>query len=160
MPSLSNLPDPLYQYFDRVHGQVDNSLLHETPIRVPPARETSTAEEAMAPHSLQNPYYGYPVTISNAAASATPKVYQVRRRKRDLVRTLMRLFWMRWRKHLTVSLLCLALFLTVTVLRRIAWVRRWRWPISSASALLGLVLQLRPTGLGVNMSFSPAVPVN
>lgn len=83
-------------------------------------------------------------------------VYHVRRRKRDLVRTLMRLFWMRWRKPMITSLLCLVLFLTVAGLRKIAWVRRWRWPISSASALLGLILQLPPT-VGV---LSPAIPVN
>ncbi|KAK7692210.1 hypothetical protein QCA50_003834 [Cerrena zonata] len=155
LPSLSDLPDPLYN--DSVDIQADIRLLHQPPLQVPADQGATTTQKAMAPHSLQNPYYGYPVTISStAAASTTPMVYHVRRRKRDLIRTLMRLFWMRWRKPMITSLLCLVLFLTVAGLRKIAWVRRWRWPISSASALLGLILQLPPT-VGV---LSPAIPVN
>ena len=158
----------MYEYIEPANTEIDESLLHETPtatIRIPAEQGTVITEEAMAPHSLQNPYYGYPVTISSSTAAAssstTPgKVYHVRRRKRDLIRTLTRLFWLRWRKHLTASLLFLVLFLTVTLLRKIAWMRRWRWPISSASALLGLVLQLPPATLGVGMPLNPAIPVN
>ncbi|CAL1706220.1 unnamed protein product [Somion occarium] len=157
LPTLIDLPDPLHLHISRSAANHKDTVINpETPVCPTEVKESTSTQEAISPFSLLNPYFGYPAMISDAAA---PTLYYGRRRKRDLFRTLLRLFWMRWRRHLTASFFCLLVFLTIAVLRKVTWMRRWRWPISSASALLGVILQLPPS-VGAGTLWNVAIPIN
>jgi retinaldehyde-binding protein 1 len=58
---------------------------------------------------MLNPFYGYPA----ASTRGYPHLHHGRRRKRDLARTLIWLFWLRWRPHITVGIVLAALALVV-----------------------------------------------
>jgi retinaldehyde-binding protein 1 len=101
LPSLFDLEDPL-----RPRQLTPSSVLDP----VPP---TNLLEFATVPHdglvsrlsptSALNPFYGYPVT---PAPTGVPALRFGRRRKRDLIRTLAKLFWLRWHNEMN-ALLCL-----------------------------------------------------
>lgn len=59
--------------------------------------------------SLLNPFFGYPVSQT----SSTIMLPHGRRRKRDLAETLAFLFWMRWKKHITLSLVLATLMIAI-----------------------------------------------
>ena len=77
-------------------------------LHVPPSRWTP------------NPFFGYPATEAAADGSTSaPTLRHGRRRKRDLLRTLLRLWWSRWRYHIKALLLLMILVLAL-------WARRNR----------------------------------
>jgi len=65
--------------------------------------------------SLLNPFFGYPVSSSGGF----PSLHHGRRRKRDLVRTLLILAWRRWGRHIMACIWMLVF--TLTVRGRRAW---------------------------------------
>lgn len=71
--------------------------------------------------SLSNPFFGYPVIYD---PSSSLSLRHGRRRKRDLVYTLLRLWWARWAGS-TKTLLVVALIVAILTLRRKAWVPRF-----------------------------------
>lgn len=115
LPSLFDLEDPLRP------RQLTPSSPHD---RLP---SEYLVELATAPHggstsrvsstSALNPFYGYPVTP--APTKGVPTLRFGRRRKRDLVRTLAKLFWLRWHSQVN-TLLCLVgiIFLVRLVSRK------------------------------------------
>ncbi|KAE9389884.1 CRAL/TRIO domain-containing protein [Gymnopus androsaceus JB14] len=74
----------------------------------------------LSPTSLLNPFFGYPVSSSQGS----PSLHHGRRRKRDLIRTLAILFWLRWRRPITTCLWLAALVFTG---------RMWNWLLYSPS---------------------------
>lgn len=64
----------------------------------------------LSPTSILNPFFGYPV--SAASTHGPPSFRYGRRRKRDLARTLLTLFWIRWRKHISFGA-CLTVILII-----------------------------------------------
>lgn len=71
--------------------------------------------------SLLNPFFGYPASVS--PSSHVPR--HGRRRKRDLVRTLARLWWARWRTKVNSFAWVIGLLVGIWLWRRrLAWMRR------------------------------------
>ncbi|KAF8902909.1 CRAL-TRIO domain-containing protein [Gymnopilus junonius] len=101
---LSLLEDPMNP---RMHpAKLEVTCLPSTPSSAPPPRTISW----LSPTSILNPFFGYPVSTSSTRGP--PSFRHGRRRKRDLVRTLLTLFWIRWRKHITFGL-CLTIILVI-----------------------------------------------
>lgn len=109
-----------------------------------PARPEAAApiRTVLSSMSLLNPFYGYPAVYDDAAA---PLLRHGRRRKRDLVATLARLWWARWGRR---TMLLLTLIVLLLVGRRTRW---WR----AAQLQLPMALR-RPVALPVR-AFLPAV---
>jgi retinaldehyde-binding protein 1 len=106
LPSLFDLEDPLrprqlalFPALDRVPSKHPVELVpHGGSI----SRLSST--------SALNPFYGYPV--APAPTRGVPALRFGRRRKRDLIRTLAKLFWLRWHNQ-TSALLCLVVLVVL-----------------------------------------------
>lgn len=137
LPPLSSIESPLYRYItpvpesptssDRSAGstaipdrtddtspQPQPQFRHQAPEASPPRRTVVSAT------SLLNPFFGYPATAATADDSTSaPTLRHGRRRKRDLFRTLVRLWWSRWRYHVNAVLVLLMLGLAF-------WARRNR----------------------------------
>ncbi|KAF9236354.1 CRAL-TRIO domain-containing protein [Melanogaster broomeanus] len=127
---------PLDQIEDPLH--FEHQIIHAPPdLRAPSPRSTDTHAQQvpsikrppssvlLPPTSALNPFFGYPVVTS----SSTPHIVrQVRRRKRDLLRTLAVLWWQRWGSR-AISFVCVcamvALIATRARLKRLAisWLR-------------------------------------
>jgi hypothetical protein len=69
----------------------------------------SRAKLSLSSTSLLNPFFGYPVSQSSGAVT----LHHGRRRKRDLAGTLALLFWIRWRKHITLAIVMATLIFTI-----------------------------------------------
>ena len=108
LPSFFDLEDPL-----RPRQLAPTSVLHHVPSK-------NFVEFATAPHngpisrlsstSSLNPFYGYPV--APAPTRGVPALRFGRRRKRDLIRTLAKLFWLRWHNQMN-ALLCLGVIVVL-----------------------------------------------
>jgi len=145
MPPLSELDDPLHSY---LHSAPNKPERNPTAAMTSPTRSLScvltpatpitsvkgsTLPSAPSRTSLLNPFYGYPITYTESASSM-PTLRYGRRRKRDLLLTLARLWWLRWRVPATTTLCLLALLLFMLA-RKNSWSRRWRWRLGRLSAL-------------------------
>lgn len=64
--------------------------------------------------STLNPFFGYPTQVSLSGSQHT--LHHGRRRKRDLVRTLLVLLWLKWRRRL---LFCLSIIAVLYSLKRL-----------------------------------------
>lgn len=93
LPGLQDLGDPL-----RLNRLIQKGSSHHPSIPVP-SQPWSTY---ISPTSPQNPFFGYP-TFSNSSR-AIPSFQPDRRRLRDLLRTLAKMWWGRWRTHVSVLL--------------------------------------------------------
>ncbi|GBE80468.1 CRAL-TRIO domain-containing protein [Sparassis latifolia] len=116
LPPLSKLEDPL-----RIHTYplaaefVEHSRPRGQPSPPhPPSIASSSVGASLSPTSSSNPFFGYPVSYH----TSTPTLRHGRRRKRDLLRTLARLFWARWHFHISASLCLLLVFVAATLVRR------------------------------------------
>ncbi|KAF5380237.1 hypothetical protein D9757_008219 [Collybiopsis confluens] len=98
------------------------------PRPVTPTAGASTNPIYLAPTSILNPFFGYPVSSSRGY----PTLHHGRRRKRDLLRTLAALFWLRWGRRITVCLWLVALAFA----GRVLWFRRWQIYSPSKVSLL------------------------
>ncbi|KAG7098311.1 hypothetical protein E1B28_000272 [Marasmius oreades] len=76
-----------------------------------------TSPASLSPMSSSNPYFGYPLSISDSGSSS---LRHGRKRKRDLARTLLTLLWHRWRGVVSPCLWTMAIALAI----RLLWVRR------------------------------------
>ncbi|KAH8107780.1 CRAL-TRIO domain-containing protein [Cristinia sonorae] len=148
MLPLPELEDPLHSYLPTAPNRPESS----TACPVSPPTQPSSCPIAIATRTLSakqvspsrtsylNPFYGYPVTYTESA-SVTPTLRYGRRRKRDLVRTLAQLWWMRWKVHATATL-CIVALLLLALTRKRWGSRRWRWRLGSSPALRSLVESL------------------
>ena len=109
LPKLSLLEDPMSPRLPEAEIEV-TSAPSPPPISTPVPRTTSW----LSPTSLLNPFFGYPV--SPPSNRGLPYLRYGRRRKRDLVRTLLTLFWIRWHKHVIIGG-CLTVLLMLWKLR-------------------------------------------
>ncbi|KAF9482205.1 CRAL/TRIO domain-containing protein [Pholiota conissans] len=100
LPSLARLEDPIRPELPQP-SEVPELMAPETPPTHPPQPKPLISISWLSPTSILNPFFGYPVSTSS---SGRPTFRHGRRRKRDLIRTLATLFWMRWRKHVTFAL--------------------------------------------------------
>lgn len=99
MATLNLLDDPLWtQEATSPSGIVTRGEL-STPD--PPLMKSPHPPTSISPTSLLNPFFGYPAFL----AYGTLSLEHGRRRKRDLARTLLLLFWIRWRKVLIIGFL-------------------------------------------------------
>ncbi|KAI0935352.1 hypothetical protein AcV7_003816 [Taiwanofungus camphoratus] len=127
---LSQLDDPLCAHvLQPIDGlEFSRGSLRSTPLT------SSSITASLSPTSSLNPFFGYPVSFH----TSTPVLCHGRRRKRDLLYTLARLLWVRWKKH-AITLLCLCLCLAMLKLRRYLRFHRWQrqWSLQpNLSALL------------------------
>ena len=127
LPRLADIDNVLQDYAtpSSLYTPAADSLVpHSSP--APHSHlETPTAaplSNILSSTSLLNPFFGYPVAYHTDASA--PNLRHGRRRKRDLVYTLARLWWQRWRNHVKVILLVLALVLASWRRRRV--VKLWR----------------------------------
>ncbi|PFH49760.1 hypothetical protein AMATHDRAFT_76020 [Amanita thiersii Skay4041] len=90
----------------------DTFLSSSTPIESHASVVTDLTITQLPPTSLLNPFYGYPVSQINGLTTLTTLPHG-RRRKRDLATTLSLLFWVRWRRQITLSLIMAAFILTL-----------------------------------------------
>ncbi|EKM54729.1 uncharacterized protein PHACADRAFT_124083 [Phanerochaete carnosa HHB-10118-sp] len=123
LPLIAEMPSPLEQYVASPPAASDSPGAHcaEYPLTGSMVDPEATSPEATAPirtvlssTSLLNPFFGYPAVYD---AAATPSLRHGRRRKRDLVHTLVRLWWARWGARAVLMLVLLLLLLVA---------RRWR----------------------------------
>ncbi|KAJ7267638.1 hypothetical protein B0H12DRAFT_1200783 [Mycena haematopus] len=106
LASLTELHDPLWT--DPPSPQLGGS--RETSSSAPSiVLATAPSITTIPSTSLLNPFFGYPVSSSGGA----PALHYGRRRKRDLVRTLLILAWRRWRRHIMACVWILVFILTV-----------------------------------------------
>ncbi|KAF8740198.1 hypothetical protein AX14_008379 [Amanita brunnescens Koide BX004] len=114
LPFLTQLDDPLWP------NDIPTATRHHTiaardKIHTPEARRSMDDSMAvdtiiqLPSTSLLNPFFGYPVSQS----SNSILLPHGRRRKRDLAGALAFLFWMRWRKHITLSLVLATLMIGI-----------------------------------------------
>lgn len=100
LPSLHDLEDHLSSIPPPppIHSAIPISTMSA------PSRHLSVAPQhtTLSPRSLLNPFFGYPVTASLAYNVLT--LHHGRRRKRDLARTLVFLWWERWRDRVTIGM--------------------------------------------------------
>lgn len=121
LPPLSELHDPLHGYANssspasrRRINEHETPTTSETPsnlLSLPssigldpnPSMRQKVKRTLIPATSSLNPFYGYPAWMpdSSSTTTNTPVPRHGRRRKRDLMRTLATLWWIRWRKHLT-----------------------------------------------------------
>ncbi|KAF8629135.1 hypothetical protein AX17_005721 [Amanita inopinata Kibby_2008] len=116
LPFLTQLEDPLWSSDTptMIHNHVapqNGGQTSESPTGVDNAM-TMTIRQ-LSSTSLLNPFFGYPASQTSGLTTLP----HGRRRKRDLAETLVLLFWMRWRKHITFSLV-LATFILAMRLRQ------------------------------------------
>jgi len=90
-----------------------------TLIPTPSPPTSPDAFSSISSMSLLNPFFGYPIS-SSLTSSNTHVFPHGRRRKRDLLRTLVLLWWARWRNHISVVLWFILAMLAV----RLA-IRKW-----------------------------------
>ncbi|KAF9452764.1 hypothetical protein P691DRAFT_696412 [Macrolepiota fuliginosa MF-IS2] len=107
LPFLTDLGDPLQsgsiQTFPSIAGVTEDGPSSST------SQPTSGYIPSISPTSMLNPFYGYPA----ASTRGYPQLHHGRRRKRDLARTLVWLFWLRWRTHIAIGVVLTALTLAV-----------------------------------------------
>lgn len=97
LPLLTQLEDPL-----RIHESPLSTSQKLVPVLpTPPQPPTLSSITSLSPTSLLNPFFGYPAS----SARGSPFLYHGRRRKRDLLRTLVVLLWARWRRLIIISVL-------------------------------------------------------
>ncbi|OCH91704.1 hypothetical protein OBBRIDRAFT_728303 [Obba rivulosa] len=119
LPTLSQLDDPLRAYVPRVEDRA-HSRPPSPPVLSRFAPRGSSAG-SISPTSSRNPFYGYPISVR----SSNLTLRHGRRRKRDLLWTLARLWWARWSTHVKAGLYLLLVILLL-VLVQSARFRRWR----------------------------------
>ncbi|KAJ7933790.1 CRAL-TRIO domain-containing protein [Mycena leptocephala] len=107
LASLTELHDPLWNYPPSPQLGASSQPSSSAPPIIPVAEAPSIT--AIPPTSLLNPFFGYPVSSSGGS----PSLHHGRRRKRDLVRTLLILAWRRWRRHIMACIWILVFILTV-----------------------------------------------
>jgi len=90
-------------------------------------KAASSSPVPLSPTSQLNPFFGYPALNYHGHSS----LHHGRRRKRDLLRTLAALFWLRWRQPITLCLWLVALLFAGRL-----WFRKWVLHSSSGLALL------------------------
>ncbi|KAI0088158.1 hypothetical protein BDY19DRAFT_1010025 [Irpex rosettiformis] len=122
------LPSPLYSPL---------SPMPDAESTPPQGATTSAPPNILSSTSLLNPFFGYPVSYTETDLSAsTPNLRHGRRRKRDLVYTLLRLWWSRWKNHIRFFLFLLFLVFATWKRRRISTLLR----IPRLGKPLGLLL--------------------
>ncbi|KIM45318.1 hypothetical protein M413DRAFT_441999 [Hebeloma cylindrosporum] len=110
LPPLSHLEDPIRPEQLEPQEESDIAALASEPEPTLRPNPSFISISWLSPTSLLNPFFGYPVLSSSRRGPVSFR--HGRRRKRDLVRTLAMLFWMRWRRHIT-ALLCVTIMLCV-----------------------------------------------
>jgi len=123
-PSADLIPTPSYSRTELV----------PLPVPTDTNAESSSHHLIISPTSSNNPFYGYEVSFNAHARSSSQ---YGRRRKRDLLRMLLRLFWMRWRKQIITLLSLLLVWLAYALDQKLSGKWRWRWRMSGFSALMG-----------------------
>lgn len=132
MSFLSQLDDPLHVFVRSASAATQpTSSIQRSPPPDSPATVAVVQPVGAEPHPMNidptsslNPFFGYPVYYTSS--SLVPTLHHGRRRKRDLVRTLARLLWMRWRKHVTRSVYVLLAIMVILLVRKMPW-HEWRW---------------------------------
>lgn len=145
MPALSVHDDPLYSYPPNTPTSSERDPVRPESLPTPSSscplnsttHDASARLSSMSRTSRVNPFFGYPVAYTDPSSS-TPTLRYGRRRKRDLARTLLQLWWLRWKVQTTATLIVIALLLVVFVRKR-SWSHRWRWRLGSLSALRSVV---------------------
>ncbi|KIM75966.1 hypothetical protein PILCRDRAFT_826814 [Piloderma croceum F 1598] len=111
LPRLQDLGDPL-----RLNNPLEKGFSHSpsTPVPSQPCPQWPTR---ISPTSSRNPFFGYPTFSSSS--KATPSFQPGRRRLRDLICTLAKMWWGRWRTHVSVLL-----WLVLALASARIWVKR------------------------------------
>lgn len=129
LPSLtSSQRSPLHQYIvcpSEPSSSASTSSLRSTSAALIPHQHDThlqrgrTAQPVAFPAmSPLNPFFGYPVEPGSGSLSAAPTLRHGRRRKRDLFRTLVRLWWSRWGHRVKTALFVLVFVLSFVLGRR------------------------------------------
>ncbi|KAF9527318.1 CRAL-TRIO domain-containing protein [Crepidotus variabilis] len=117
LPSLRSVEDPLYP----PTGPVSSDIVLEPAVVTAKIASSvhSTPLVRMSSTSALNPFFGYPISASSTRDG--PALRHGRRRKRDLFRTLVKLFWLRWQSHLKLGFY----LATLVVVMKLVLNRRW-----------------------------------
>ncbi|KIK94101.1 hypothetical protein PAXRUDRAFT_828348 [Paxillus rubicundulus Ve08.2h10] len=131
LPTLDQIEDalrseyqtPRYPFaFSAAPGSVSSSSRStDTKVLQGPSIKRCPSSVFLPPTSPLNPFFGYPVV---ASSSSPHTIRHVRRRKRDLVRTLAVLWWQKWGPRCAIGLVSLLILLVLTAppaeLKRVA----------------------------------------
>ncbi|KAF9010630.1 CRAL-TRIO domain-containing protein [Cyathus striatus] len=125
LPPLRHLRDPLHEVgtLPPMSGQLSETESQRA--FVPTISPSPPLIASISPTSVLNPFYGYPASSSPGGHTSLP---HGRRRKRDLVRTLGLLLWLRWKKHLTalfMATVCIVLIRAFAIRNYISLLRRF-----------------------------------
>lgn len=117
LPRLLDLDDPLRPNEHTLLNETLESLPSPSPSPASvESRPTPQLPTWISPMSFQNPFFGYP-TMSHSSQRNSFEAGP--RRMRDLLRTLAKLWWERWKKHVSV-----VLWLVLALGGARIWVRR------------------------------------
>ncbi|KXN90970.1 hypothetical protein AN958_03037 [Leucoagaricus sp. SymC.cos] len=132
LPLLTDLDDPLRPGRIYLRPSTEDVIEDQSSLTTS-HQPTSGYIASISPTSMLNPFYGYPA----ASGRGYLQLHHGRRRKRDLARTLVWLFWLRWRPHITVGAVIAALTIVINFgvrkgLPRAPRIFGWRASVSSA----------------------------
>ena len=114
LPSLFDLEDPLRpRQLTPSSAHDHSSSEHLVELATSPHGGTISRLSSM---SALNPFYGYPV--AHTPTKGVPALRFGRRRKRDLVRTLAKLFWLRWYRQMNTLLFLVGIIVLVRLVSR------------------------------------------
>ncbi|KAF4597952.1 CRAL-TRIO domain-containing protein [Pleurotus pulmonarius] len=114
LPCLTRLEDPLQAHQIGVSTQLLPSGQPLEPPELPSSPPLAPTTTFISRTSILNPFFGYPVDTSRGST----QLRHGRRRKRDLIRTLAFLLWVRWRSYLKLTTLLLLLAGAIRLLTR------------------------------------------
>src|SRR6266511_2230168 len=124
LPSLADLEDPIQPTPPLHIPELEVENLDPRP-PTSTAAPNRTSSWLLSTSGL-NPFFGYPIATSSVGV--LPTLRHGRRRKRDLLRTLAKLFWLRWQSHMTTAfcLLVAALVFRLAVRKELLRSLRYR----------------------------------
>lgn len=124
LPPLACMNDPLHILmqpgpFPRQCSESTSTSAASASPQSPKAVRLDIPRASLSATSLLNPFYGYPVLF--VGSDVAPE--HGRRRKRDLIYTLARLWWARWKSHIMAIFLVLLFAISSKSSR--AWLDQW-----------------------------------
>ncbi|KAF8837680.1 CRAL/TRIO domain-containing protein [Paxillus ammoniavirescens] len=129
LPTLDQIEDALRSEYQRMHTApypLDFSATspRSTDPKVlqgPSIKRSPSSSVFLPPTSPLNPFFGYPVVTSS---SSPHTIRHVRRRKRDLMRTLAVLWWQRWGSRRAIGLVGVCILLVLSLIAPPARLKR------------------------------------
>ncbi|KAK7473223.1 hypothetical protein VKT23_001321 [Stygiomarasmius scandens] len=117
LPSLNLLQDQLRTSPGSDVQRSTETVADEMQMEMPAPVTAPRPRYLLSPTNILNPFFGYPVAYQYPQSLS---LRHGRRRKRDLLRTLLKLFWRRWSRPISIFLWLIAHLIALRI-----WCRKW-----------------------------------